>query len=61
MPDELQISGAWNNPETNPVGDWPWMASIGKFEETGTWKHLCGTTLISQRHFLTAAHCAVNG
>ena len=58
MPDDLHISGAWNNPETNPVGNWPWMASIGKFHATvtagaganGIWQHLCGATLISKSY-----------
>ena len=52
------IAGPRNTPETNPVGDWPWMASIGFFSEDNKWQHQCGATLISSRHFLTAAHCA---
>ena len=51
------LSGPANNPETNPVGHWPWMASIGKFANDKKWIHQCGATLISSRHFLTAAHC----
>jgi secreted trypsin-like serine protease len=41
----------------NPVGHWPWMSSIGFFNEKNSWKHQCGGTLISNKHFLSAAHC----
>jgi V8-like Glu-specific endopeptidase len=34
------------------------MASIGTINAENVWKHQCGATLISDRHFLTAAHCA---
>jgi hypothetical protein len=27
------IAGATNEPEKNPVGDWPWMASVGFFDK----------------------------
>ena len=39
---------------------WPWMASIGN-NENSIWKHDCGATLITERHFLTSAHCAKTG
>ena len=41
------------------AGFWPWMGSLG-FWSDGEWEHLCGTTLVSQTHFITAAHCVVN-
>ena len=39
--------------ETNT---WPWMGSLGYWSD-GKWIHLCGTTLVSKIHFITAAHC----
>jgi secreted trypsin-like serine protease len=50
------IAGALHDAENNPVGEWPWMASLGLYEN-GQWQHQCGATLISHRHFLTAGHC----
>ena len=59
--DEIKfIIGAKNDLENNPVGHWPWMASIGFNDANNNWNHKCGATLISDQHFLTAAHC-VNG
>ena len=51
------IAGATNKAEGNEVGHWPWMASIGFFDSKGNWQHICGASLISDRHFLSAAHC----
>ena len=55
-----RITGALNHPELNEVGHWPWMASIGYLDSQNKWRHQCGATLISDHHFLTAAHCANN-
>jgi len=33
------------------------MASMGFIDKKAVWEHQCGATLISDRHFLTAAHC----
>lgn len=52
------IAGAKNHAEDNPVGKWPWMASLGFLDDENHWIHKCGATLISTQHFLTAAHCA---
>ncbi len=45
----------------NRVQSWPWMASLGLFDEENQWQHQCGATLISDQHFLTAAHCIKGG
>ena len=51
------VIGSQHDREVNPVGHWPWMASIGYYNEKDEWVHQCGATLISSQHFLTAAHC----
>ncbi len=50
-------AGPPNHSERNPLGDWPWMASIGYYGTDNKWEHQCGATLITDKHFLTAAHC----
>ncbi len=51
------VAGAQNDGEINPVGNWPWMASLGYYDQDDKWNHQCGATLISNGKFLTAAHC----
>ena len=56
--DVTHTTGPENDDELNTVGFWPWMASIGFYNEDQKWIHRCGATLITHEHFLTAAHCA---
>jgi len=55
---DTDFVGFFDDDEKNPIGYWPWMASLGFYDEGKKWKHQCGATLVTQRHFLTAAHCA---
>ena len=51
------VENTVSDSETNLDFHWPWMSSIGDYENE-TWRHICGATLITERHFLTSAHCA---
>ena len=39
------------------MGTWPWAAIIGFPTSNGGVRVVCGGTLISDRHVLSAAHC----
>ncbi|XP_026477687.1 venom protease-like [Ctenocephalides felis] len=39
------------------LNSWPWLAVLGYRRGDGTYRWLCGGTLVSDRHIVTAAHC----
>jgi len=36
---------------------WPWQAAIGYEDTDGSIDYLCGASLVTKRHVVTAAHC----
>jgi len=40
------------------VGAWPWVAALGYLEpKSGDIFYLCGASLVTSKHLVTAAHC----
>lgn len=47
------VGGADASPNT-----WPWIAQLERdYFGWGGWEHFCGSTLISNKWAVTAAHC----
>ena len=43
--------------ETAQPGELPWQVSIRYVNNIANYGHVCGGTIISESHVLTAAHC----
>ena len=55
---ELILSSEHAVSNSKTTKTWPWMVSLGyRNKFTNQWNHICGGTIISDYHILTAAHC----
>ncbi|XP_065341165.1 serine protease gd-like isoform X1 [Cloeon dipterum] len=53
-----QVANLVVNGETVAKGAWPWLSAIYDITNTGL-SFICGGSLVTKRHVITAAHCMV--
>ena len=55
---ELSLSSEHAVSNSKTTKTWPWMVSLGyRNHSNQQWNHICGGSIISDYHILTAAHC----
>lgn len=62
LPDDCGITSVFStrivNGHHTPVNAWPWVGALGYREpQSGKIFYLCGASLITSKHLVTAAHC----